>query len=147
LYRAINKDGDTLDFCLTATRNTRAAKRFLKKVVKNNKRQAPLSISSDKAPAYGEAIRQLIAEGTFPKTIIHRQINYLNNRLEGDHSKLKRLIKPTLGFKSMKTAYATIKGFEMMRMFKKGQFNLWLHRETGPRAEAKFINRLFDVAT
>jgi hypothetical protein len=28
------------------------------------------------------------------------------------HGKLQRLIKPTLGFKSMKTAYATIKGFE-----------------------------------
>ena len=41
----------------------------------------------------------------------------LNNRLEGDHGKLKRLIQPTLGFQSMKTAYATIKGFEVMRMF------------------------------
>lgn len=28
-------------------------------------------------------------------------------------------------FKSMKTAYATIKGFEVMRMFKKGRFDLW----------------------
>jgi hypothetical protein len=43
----------------------------------------------------------------------------LNNIIESDHGKLKRLIKPTLGFKSMKTAYATIKGFEIMRMFKK----------------------------
>ena len=41
----------------------------------------------------------------------------INNLIEADHGKLKRLIKPTLGFKSMKTAYATIKGFEVMRMF------------------------------
>lgn len=34
-------------------------------------------------------------------------------------------MKPTLGFKSMKTAYATIKGFEIMRMFKKREFELW----------------------
>ena len=26
----------------------------------------------------------------------------------------------------MKTAYATIKGFEVMRMFKKGQFTAWI---------------------
>ena len=26
----------------------------------------------------------------------------------------------------MKTAYATIKGFEIMRMFKKGQLNIWM---------------------
>jgi hypothetical protein len=47
----------------------------------------------------------------------HRQVKYLNNIIESDHGKLKRLIKPTLGFKSMKTAYATIKGFEIMRMY------------------------------
>jgi transposase-like protein len=45
-------------------------------------------------------------------------VKYLNNRLEGDHGKLKRLIKPPLGFQSMKTAYATIKGFEIMRMIR-----------------------------
>ena len=42
-----------------------------------------------------------------------------------NHGKLKRLIKPTSGFKSMRTAYATVKGFEVMRMFKKGRFNFW----------------------
>ena len=42
----------------------------------------------------------------------HRQIEDLNNKVEADHGKLKRLIKPTLGFKTMKTAYATIKGLK-----------------------------------
>jgi IS6 family transposase len=31
LYRAVDKDGDTIDFYLSATRNTKAAKRFLGK--------------------------------------------------------------------------------------------------------------------
>ncbi|MCV5378767.1 transposase, partial [Escherichia coli] len=35
--------------------------------------------------------------------------------------KLKRIINATLGFKSMKTAYATIKGIEVMRALRKGQ--------------------------
>jgi len=55
----------------------------------------------------------------------HRQVKYLNNIIESDRGKLKRLINPTSGFKSMKTAYATIKGFEVMRMFKKGRFDFW----------------------
>jgi hypothetical protein len=38
---------------------------------------------------------------------------------------INRLIKPTLGVKSMKTAFATIKGFEVMQMFKKVRFELW----------------------
>jgi transposase, IS6 family len=44
---------------------------------------------------------------------IHRKRKYLNNVIEADHGKLKRLAKPTLGFKSMKTAYATLKGLEV----------------------------------
>ncbi len=40
--------------------------------------------------------------------------------IECDHGKLKRIIGATLGFKSMKTAYATIKGIEVMRALRKG---------------------------
>ena len=72
-----------------------------------------------------------VAVGLLPKDTRHRQVKYLNNRLEGDHGKLKRLIKPTLGFQSMKTAYATIKGFEVMRMFRKGQFKHWIEAVGG----------------
>jgi hypothetical protein len=95
-------------------------------------------------PAYGEAIAELKKEGLLPKETRHRQVKYLNNRLEGDHGKLKRLIKPTLGFQSMKTAYATLKGFEVMRMFRKGQFRLWIEA-IGGGTEASFVNRLFGV--
>jgi transposase, IS6 family len=45
---------------------------------------------------------------------------------------------------SMKTAYATIKGFEVMRMFKKGQFTAWIDAISGG-TEARFINRLFGL--
>ena len=50
----------------------------------------------------------------------HRQIKYRNNVIECDHGKLKRIIGATLGFKSMKTAYATIKGIEVMRALGSG---------------------------
>jgi IS6 family transposase len=49
------------------------------------------------------------------------------NIVESDHSKLKQLIRPVRGFKTVKTAYATINCFEMLRAFRKGQaatFNL-----------------------
>lgn len=74
--------------------------------------------------------------------VIHRQVKYLNNRIEADHGKLKMLIKPLRGFQSMKSAYATIKGFELMRMFRKNQFNAWIY---GNRNEVSFINELFQV--
>ena len=42
------------------------------------------------------------------------------------------------------TARATIKGFEVMRMFKKGQFRSWIEA-VGGGSEAHFINRLFGL--
>src|SRR5512132_1511934 len=119
LYRAIDKEGATLDFYLADRRNAKAAKRFLAKALRRSRDWTPRVINTDKNPAYGEAIAELKQEGLLPKDTQHRRVKYLNNRLEGYHGKLKRLIKPTLGFQSMKTAYATIKGFEVMRMFKK----------------------------
>ena len=144
LYRAIDKGGATLDFYLADRRNTKAAKRFLAKALRRSRGWKPQVINTDKNPAYGEAIAELKKEGLLPKETRHRQVKYLNNRLEGDHGKLKRLIKPTLGFQSMKTAYATIKGFEVMRMFRKGQFKHWIEAVVG-RTEASFVNRLFGV--
>ena len=125
-------------------RNIKAAKRFLSAALKRSRDWIPRVINTDKNPAYGEAIAELKKEGLLPKETQHRQVKYLNNRLEGDHGKLKRLIRPTLGFQSMKTAYATIKGFEVMRMFKKGQFTPWIDAICGG-TEVRFINRLFGL--
>lgn len=55
---------------------------------------------------------------------------------------LNGLLNPVRGFQSMKTAYSRIKGFEIMRMFKKGQFNIWM---VGNRNEVSFINQIFGI--
>lgn len=98
--------------------------------------------NTDKNPAYGQAIKELKQEGALAADVEHLQIKYRNNRLEADHGKLKRLINPVRGFQSMKTAYATIKGFKMMRMFKKGQLNIWMY---GTRTEISFIDEQFGL--
>ena len=126
LYRALDRDGNTIDFYLSSTRSINAAKRFLSKALRSIPEYAhPNTINTDKNPTYVKALAKLQAEGLCSLELEHRQIKYLNNIIESDHSKLKRLIKPTSGFKSMRTAYATVKGFEVMRMFKKGRFNFW----------------------
>ena len=146
-YRAIDKRGNTIDFYLSPTRNIKAAKRFLAKALKATKAWAmPSSINTDKNPTYAPAIKELKQEGKLPQEVEHRQVKYLNNRIESDHGKLKRLIKPTLGFKSLKSAYATLKGFEVMRMFKKGQMNIWLYGQ-GVRGEVRLVNQQFGIYT
>ena len=147
LYRAIDKRGDTIDFYLSSTRNTKAAKRFLGKALKGMKSWAhPQTINTDKTPTFGPAIAELKKEGKCPEDTVHRQVKYLNNIVEADHGKLKRLINPVRGFKSMKTAYATIKGFELMYMFKKGQMNAWKSGQ-GLIGEIRLIERQFGIYT
>ena len=142
LYRAVTKDGSTVDFYLSHTRNTQAAKRFLNKVLKNYKYDYPSKINTDLNPAYNEAMRQIKANPKYSH-IEHRKVKYLNNIIEQDHGKLKRLIKPMLGFKTMKSALVTITGYEWMRMFKKDQFNYKtiLNNQT----EVEFIHKLFGI--
>lgn len=139
LYRAIDKGGYTVDFYLSSKRNAKAAKRFLGKALKGLKsREYPSAINTDKAASYAVAIQELKAEDKCPEGIEHRKVKYLNNAVEADHGKLKRLIHPVRGFKSMKTAYATIKGFEVMHMFKKGQFTRWQYGQ-GIAGEIRLI--------
>ncbi|MCZ7859139.1 IS6 family transposase [Agrobacterium salinitolerans] len=145
LYRSVDKFGNTIDFYLSPTRNAKAAKRFLGKALNGLKDwEKPTVINTDKAPTYGIAIAQLKAESKCPVELVHRQVKYLNNVVEADHGKLKQLIKPVRGFKTLKTAYATIKGFEVMRALRKGQaaiFNL-----TGDiRGEARIVERAFGI--
>jgi len=145
LYRAVDKRGNTIDFYLSSTRNTKAAKRFFGKALRGLKEwEKPQTINTDKAPTYGPAITELKKEGLCPNHLFHRQVKYLNNIIEADHGKLKRLINPVRGFKSMKTAYATIKGFELMRMFRKGQMNAWLYGQ-GLAGEIRLIERQFGI--
>lgn len=145
LYRAVDKHGDTIDFYLSRTRNSKAAKRFLGKALKGRKEwEMPRIINTDKAGCYGVAIDELKKEGVCPQDTEHRQVKYLNNVVEADHGKLKRLIKPTLGFKSMKTAFATIKGFEIMRAVKKGQFRAGQF-QNGIKGEVRLIERTFGL--
>jgi len=48
-----------------------------------------------------------------------RQVKYLNNIVEQDHRRIKRLVRPGLGFKSMSTARQIICGYEIFAMIRK----------------------------
>jgi len=127
LYQAIDKHGQTIDFYLSPTRTINPAKRFLGKALNGmNAWVHPPVINTDKAPTYSAAMAALKEEGTCPPTTGHRQVKYWNNIVEANHGTLKRLINPTLGFQSLRTAYATIKGFEVMRTFRKHQYKGWV---------------------
>ena len=79
----------------------------------------PSVINTDKAPTYAAALAKLKKEGRYPADTLHRQVKYLNNVIEAEHGKLKQLIRPVRGFKTLKTAYARIKYFEVCQIASK----------------------------
>ena len=120
LYRAVDKQGQTVDFLLTAKRDTAAAMRFFEKAIEDN--DVPETVTMDKSGANKAAIDELAANRKLP--ILVRQVKYLNNIVEQDHRAVKRVTRPMMGFKSFRSARAVLTGIELMHMIRKGQFTL-----------------------
>jgi len=78
LWRAVDQDGEVIDVFLQERRNSAAAKRFFKRILKKHRRE-PRKIITDKLRSYGVAHRDLI-----PDTI-HDTSQYANNRAELSH--------------------------------------------------------------
>jgi transposase, IS6 family len=169
LYRAVDSEGNTLEFLLSATRDAEAAKRFFVKALRspacsapgarpleeqatqptapadpNPTQSAPRVINVDKNAAYPKAIADLKAAGILPESVELRQVKYLNNLIEQDHRFIKRLVKPGMGFFSVETAGRTLQGYEVMHMIRKGQMR---GVDKGDiLGQAAFISSLFGVA-
>src|SRR5438105_15452363 len=117
LYRAVDKQGQTIDFLLTEQRDEHTTKRFLTKAIRRH--GGPEKITIDGSAANEAAIKSYNAEhGT---AIEIRQIKYLNNIVEQDHRGVKRITRPMLGFKAFDAAQSTLAGIELMHMLRKGQ--------------------------
>jgi len=119
-YRAVDKEGQTVDFLLSAKRDKAAAMRFFNKAMLFN--GLPDKIAMDKSGANKAAIDQMIEDKGL--SVIVRQIKYLNNMVEQDHRSIKRMTRPMLGFKSFRAARNILAGIELMHMLRKGQLNL-----------------------
>ena len=117
LYRAVDSEGQTIDFLLTAHCDKKAARRFFKKAIRQH--GLPEKITIDKSGANTAALEALKEETGHAIEI--RQNKYLNNLVEQDHRAVKRIVQPMLGFQSFRSARVTLQGIELMHMIKKGQ--------------------------
>ena len=143
LFRAVDKQGRLIASMLSHRRDTGAAYRFWRKALRAVSDYPPSSITTDKLASYPKAILRLQKEGLLSRGVEHRTSKYLNNIIEADHGALKRVIRPTRGFQSMKTASATIKGFEVMRVIHRGHCSLAQRDVTG---EIRLVNQIFGLA-
>ena len=126
LYRAIDSNGDTVEFWFSERRDLIAAKQFLRKALKRHGR--PERIVIDGSQTNREAILSCDTADRLQdrrrrdlKPIRIRQSAYLNNRIEQDHRAVKRRVRSMLGFKSASSARMILSGIEMVHMMRKQQ--------------------------
>jgi transposase-like protein len=120
LYRAVDKQGLTVDFLLSERRDVAAAKRFFRKAIMSH--TTPRVITLDAYAASHRAITELQSVGIIPRRVRIRSSKYLNNVVEQDHRRIKHRIRPMLGFKRFETAAITISGIELAEKIRKHQF-------------------------
>src|SRR5512142_2170539 len=169
LYRAVDSDGNTLEFLLSSTRDAEVAERFFVKALHSSAASTPQAcsveeqveeptvaadpnptpsvprvINVDKNAAYPKAIAELKAAGILAEGVELRQVKYLNNLVEQDHRFIKRLVKPGMGFFSVETAERTLQGYEVMNMIRKGQIRGGGKGDIS--GQVSFIADLFGVA-
>ena len=134
-YRAVDRNGQTLDFMLSERRDKPAARRFFRRAINNNGVPDRIVIDKSGANLAGlEAVNVILKFTGTGQTINILQVKYLNNILEQDHRFIKRITGRMLGFKAFHSASATLEGIEAAHMIRKGQFD-----NNGLTAFQKFV--------
>jgi transposase-like protein len=119
LYRAVGREGRTVDFRLSPRRNVAAGKAFRRKARKSQN-APPSSITLDGYAASHRAVREMQDQGELPHNAKLHSSKYLNNMIEQDHRNVKMRIGPMWSFKRFKYAATTIAGIELTHRIRKG---------------------------
>jgi transposase-like protein len=110
LYRAVDKEGKTVDFLLRAKRDIAAAKAFFRRAFRGQGR-LPHKITLDGYQASHRAAKEALGEHSEGNQCEVRSSKYVNNLIEQDHRSIKLRLAPMLGLKHFRRAVTTIASF------------------------------------
>ena len=140
----MDQKGRFIDFRLTARRDAKAAKTFLKQAIDGVRLYRPVSTCTDKAHEYRKVVQDLNHRyDPHFDSILHIDRKWRNNRIESDHAALKRLFGSRQSFRSLRSAKATILAVETIRTIKNGHVS---NKAPGIRGEIDFVRNLFGEA-
>ncbi len=144
LYRAVDGSGQTIDFLLSAKRDKEAARRFFQRALNRENTRNPRVVVTDRLTSYPGALQDLKRDGKLWRFVQHQRGRWLNNLVEQDHRRIKRRVRPMLGFKRFVTARRTLAGIEAMAMLSKGQVRAVPANDI--RAQRAFVHQIFGLA-
>ena len=122
LWRAVDQFGQLIDFRLTARRDARAARAFLRQPRETMRHYQPLTISTDTVHSHAKVIGEINGQLGAEKAIRHIVRSFLGNRIESDHAALNQCLCPMQGFQTLAGAKAARAGIETFCTIRKGQF-------------------------
>jgi putative transposase len=125
LWRTVDQHGNVLDVLVQSRRDTKAAKRFFRKLLKGLC-YTPRVIVTDKLRSYGAAKRELLPG------VEHRQSRYLNNRCEVSHQPTRRLERHMRRLKSARNAQQFLSAYTPIH----NHFQLGRHCLSAPEYRA-----------
>jgi putative transposase len=132
LWRAVDQDGYVLDEVVQTRRDTKAAKRLLKRLLRKQG-CPPRRMITDKLGSYAAARRQIMPE------VEHRSHKGLNNRAENSHLPFRRRERARQGFRSPRYLQRFVSVFSAVR-------NLFVPPRSHRSAPATHLYRLNAMA-
>jgi len=122
LWRAVDSEGNVLDILMQRQRDTKSAKRFFRKLLKQQGFALQVMVT-DKLNSYKAAQKQIL------KSVEHRQHKGLNNRAENSHQPTRMRERRMRKFKSPGQAQRFLSAFGSIRdHFHPKQHQLTAHR-------------------
>lgn len=115
LYRAVDRQGRTVNFLLSRKRDQAAAVQFLRRAITTWKR--PTKLTLDRYAANHQAIHQLKDTQYLTRRLQIRTAKCLTNRIERDHRRIKQRIRPMQTFQVFRNAQISISGIELAHQF------------------------------
>jgi transposase-like protein len=138
VYRAIDQFGQVIDVFVSARRDAKAARRFFQRAI-GTMGVAPVEVVTDHAPVYPAVLEELLP------TAWHRTDRYANNRVEGDHGRLKARLRPMRGLKQDRSARIVIAGHAFVQNVRRGHYELAIEEPVNRRVAVAFDELAFAV--
>jgi transposase, IS6 family len=126
-----DQSSQVVDVFVSPRRDTKAAHRFFERAI-GTVRITPVEVVTDHAPVYPGVLEELAPAAW------HRTDQYANNRIEGDHGRLKARLRPMGGLKQDRSARIVIAGHALVQNVRRGYYELAVEEPVSLRGAVAF---------